>query len=89
MSQNANSEPFRTHIVKGRLNINPNNDMVKHWLFDADVKNEQECLKAENEAELANSMAKVCIDNGMNANDLQHLFPAVLRMLKSKSNWTK
>lgn len=34
-------------------------------------------------------MAKVAEKQGLNANDMHALFPAVLRMLKSKSEWAK
>jgi hypothetical protein len=34
-------------------------------------------------------MAIVAEKNGLTANDLQHLFPAVLRMLKDTSAWSK
>ena len=71
------------------MNIQPNHPMVKSWLFDAEANDYAAQDKALHEAELANAMANVAADNGMSANDLQHLFPAVLRMLKSNSNWAK
>jgi hypothetical protein len=54
--------------------------MVQNWLFTEDN---------EDEAMLANQMAVVAEKNGLTVNDLQHLFPAVLRMLKSNSRWSK
>lgn len=45
--------------------------------------------KAKAECELADAMANVAEVNGLSVNDLQHLFPAVLRMLKSNSPWAK
>lgn len=62
------------------LKIFPTHEMNKFWQF-----NEHE----EAEALLAQAMAMVGKKNKINANDLQHLFPAVLRMLKSNSDWSK
>ena len=64
----------------GVLEIYPAHPMVKNWLFTEDTKDE---------ALLANSMAMVAEKNGMSGNDLIHLFPAVLRMLKGKSQLSK
>lgn len=58
----------------------PTHPMVKNWVFGDDE---------EDEALLAHFMAKVAEKNGMNANDVMHIFPATLRMLKSESPWTK
>ena len=58
----------------------PTHKMINYWMF-----NEQE----QDEAALANYMAAIAAKSGMDANDLQHLFPAVLRMLKSDSIWAK
>lgn len=60
--------------------IFPVNYLVKNWLF----KEEE-----EEEATLAQAMADVAEKNGMDANDMSHLFPFVLRMLKSKIDWSK
>ena len=65
---------------KGEKEVFPAHDMVKNWLFTEDT---------EDEAALAHYMAKVAEKSGMTANDLQHLFPVVLRMLKSESKWSK
>ena len=54
--------------------IYPTHGMVYNWAF-----NEGE----EEEARLCNAMAEVAKKNGLDGNDLNHLFPAVLRMLKS------
>lgn len=54
--------------------------MVKNWLFTEDT---------EEEANLANAMAIVAEKSGMTVNALQHIFPAVLRMLKNDSDWSK
>ena len=65
---------------KGVQKVYPANWMVKNWLFQEDEKDE---------ATLAHAMAIVAEKNGMSSNDLQHLFPAVLRMLKSDIDWAK
>lgn len=60
--------------------IYPAHPMVKNWLFTQDT---------EAEAELAHHMAVVAEKSGMTANELHHIFPAVLRMLKNDSEWSK
>ena len=65
---------------KGVRTIRPVHHMVKHWAFDSEM---------EKEAILANAMAAVAEKSGMTANDLQHIFPAVLRMLKNDTTWAK
>jgi hypothetical protein len=64
----------------GVMEVFPTHNMVKHWLFTGDT---------EEEANLANAMAIVAEKSGMTVNDLQHIFPAVLRMLKNNSQWSK
>ena len=54
--------------------------MVKNWVFTEDE---------HAEATLAHAMAVVAEKNGMSANDLSHLFPALLRTLKSETDWAK
>jgi len=63
---------------KGVQKVFPAHWMAKTWLFT-------EAEQAE--ATLANSLAIVAEKNGLSANDLQHLFPAILRMLKSDIPW--
>ena len=65
---------------KGRKEIFPAHDRIKHWLFTEET---------EDEALLANYMARIAEKSGMNVNDLRHIFPAVLRMLKNNSEWSK
>ena len=65
---------------KGVKEVFPANEMVKNWLFTEDT---------EKEATLANAMAIVAAKGGLTANDLQHIFPAVLRMLKNDTVWSK
>lgn len=67
----------------------PNHDFVKPWVFGFTEGNESDELRAIKEANLADAMARVAELNGLSRNDMQHLFPAVLRMLKSQSDWTK
>lgn len=67
----------------------PNHDLVKNWVFGFDKGNESDELRAIKEANLSDAMARVAELNGLSRNDMQHLFPAVLRMLKSQSEWTK
>jgi len=65
---------------QGVRTIHPGHQMVKNWAFDDST---------EKEAVLANAMAHVAEKSGMTANDLQHIFPAVLRMLKNDTAWAK
>lgn len=76
-----NKELKFTYINGNEVDCYPMHNFAHHWTFDA--KTEQE------EALLANCMAKVAEKNGLNTNDLVGMFPLVLRMLKSKSNWAK
>ena len=66
--------------VKGEKQVFPTNRMVCNWLFTDET---------QEEAMLAHCMAEVAEKSGMTANDLQHIFSAVLRMLKNNSNWSK
>ena len=66
--------------VKGVHEVYPAHSFVKHWLFKAEEK-EEACL--------ANALAILAEKNGMTVNDLSHLFPAILRMLKSDIKWAK
>lgn len=59
--------------------VKPNNEMVKNWAFK---ENEVE------EAKLAAVLAELAEKNGLSKNDLQHVFPAVLRIMKSNSEWS-
>jgi hypothetical protein len=59
--------------------INPVNPMISHWRFNEDE---------EDEARLANQLAVLSEKSGMTVNDLQHIFPAILRMIKNTSAWS-
>lgn len=66
----------------------PTHRMVQNWMFKPESYT-HDSESAEKEANLADALAYVAEDNGLTVNDLQHLFPAILRMLKSNSAWTK
>ena len=69
---------LRFEYEKGVRFIYPAHPMVKNWRFEDGQ---------EAEAKLCHAMAVVAEKNGMSGNDLMHLFPASLRMLKSESKW--
>lgn len=69
---------IRYTFEDGKTNIFPINKLVSNWLFQ-DIEKE--------EAILCNSIAEVAEKNGLDQNDLQHLFPTILRMLKSDIKW--
>ena len=78
--EKADNDLLNYRWIKGTKEVFPSHRMVENWLFTEDT---------EDEAILAHQLAVVAEKNGLNANDLQHLFPAVLRMLKSNINWSK
>jgi hypothetical protein len=65
---------------KGKKKVFPAHPLVSNWLFTEET---------EEEAILAHALAMVAEKSGMTANDLLHLFPALLRMLKNDSAWSK
>ena len=65
---------------KGVAKIYPTEKPVDNWQFSD---------HEENEAMLATCVARVAKTNGLSANDIQHAFPLILRMLKSKSVWAE
>jgi hypothetical protein len=67
----------------------PEHQYVKSWIFPFDPNRPREEYMAEREANLADAVARVAADNGLSSNDVQYLFPAILRMLKSTSKWAK
>lgn len=75
-----NQEILKFTWKKGIKEVKPVHRIVQNWMFTEETE-EQACL--------AHYMAVVAEKNGLPANDLQHLFPAVLRMLKDNSNWSK
>jgi len=58
----------------------PAHPYVSNWQFD-----ENEI----NEATLAHFMAVVAEKNGLSNNEISHVFPIVLRILKSDIPWSK
>jgi len=52
--------------------------LVSNWVFEEDEGDE---------ALLAKYVAGVAEKNGLGANDLQHIYPAILRMLRSDIYW--
>lgn len=78
--------PIQYYWDEGQVVLFPKNKLIDNWTFSDPNKDSQ---YNEKEAALAHAMAEVAEANGMSANDLQHIFPAVLRMLKSTSEWAK
>ena len=66
--------------TKGVQAVFPENKLVSNWIFSE---------SEHDEAALAHFMGKVAEKNGLSANDMSHLFPYVLRMLKSDIPWSK
>jgi hypothetical protein len=71
---------LRYEWEKGEKQIFPCHPFVKSWWF----KDGEEA-----EATLANSLAIVAEKNGLSSNDMHHLFPAILRMMKSDIEWSR
>lgn len=80
--------------------ITPIHPSVKSWLFVGKLNKEafydenvspfdSEYQIVENEANLADAMARVAEDNGIEINQFRHIFTCTLRMLKSNSEWSK
>jgi len=63
---------------KGKLEVFPQHLFVKNWVFNEDEKDE---------AALAHYIAAVAEKNGMSANEVYQIFPAMLRMLRSNIDW--
>jgi len=54
--------------------------MIRNWLFEEGE---------EDQALLAHHMAVLAEKNGMSGNDMMHLFPAVLRILRCSGRWAE
>lgn len=63
-----------------KIVIRPTHKFVKHWNFNS---------KEKFEAYLAHFVGEIAEKNGLTKNDVMHIFPLVLRMLKSKSLWAE
>ncbi len=75
-----NTQLLKFKWDKGKKQVFPAHSMVKNWLFTEDT---------EDEAILANSMATIAEKSGVSINELQYMFPMVLRMLKNDSEWSR
>jgi hypothetical protein len=75
-----NQEVLKFTWKKGIKEVKPAHQMVQNWMFTEET---------EDHASLVHYMAVIAEKNGLTVNDLQHLFPAVLRMLKDNSNWSR
>ena len=71
---------FDQQTAKEEIKVYPNIEIVKNWQFK---HNEVE------EAILCAAVAQLAEKTGISVNSLQHLFPAILKMLNSNSSWTK
>ena len=76
-----------THEWRPIKGYKPIHHFVKQWLFQ--YENIQDEVIAMKEANLADAIARVAHGNGLSVNDVHKIFPLVLRMLKSNSEWTK
>lgn len=74
------NEILKFEYEKGVQRVHPVNELVKNWVFKEDE---------HDEATLAHFMGKIAKKNGLSANDMMHLYPYVLRMLKSDIEWAK
>lgn len=79
---------------KDEITINPMHRMVKNFAFivKKNKNKDDERIEIEqqnNDANLADAIARVAEQNGLSANDVMYIFPLVLRMLKSDSQWAK
>lgn len=66
--------------VGHEVGYSPTHPNVENWWFSQDE---------EKLAVLANAIANIAEDTGLSRNDLQHLFPYILRMLKVDSVWSE
>lgn len=65
----------------------PNHSYCKSWVFPIEPDDNHDT--PIHEANLADAFARVAADNGMSNNDVLQIFPSILRILKSKSQWAK
>ena len=73
-------EVLKFKYKKGVQEVYPAHPLVSNWIFNEDE---------HAEATLAHAFAVVAEKNGMSGNDIMHLYPAILRMLKSEIPWSK
>ena len=70
--------PIIVNFDNGEAYFSPKHRSVDNWRFSNESK-----------AGFVNYMAAIAEENGMSANDLHHLVPAILRMLKSQTEWAE
>lgn len=89
MSFQSNTKIAR--ITSETVQISPLHDFCKSWVFEHpnDVNAGKEEEIADLEANLADAVCRVAELNGLSINDAMHIFPFILRMLKSNSRWAK
>lgn len=73
-------DTIRYEYDNGTQYIFPNYPTVKNWRFNQGQ---------EAEAKLCYAMAELAEKNGVDINTLHHMFPATLRMLKTKGGWAE
>ena len=71
-------EILKFKYPKDGTKVYPDHKMVEHWQFPEGE---------ELEASIAHFLAKLAEQNGIGINEMQYLFPAVLKMFNSKSIW--
>lgn len=64
--------------IENGLKIEVKTSLCHNWLFKADEVEE---------AQLAIHLAELGVKTGISMNEFHHLFPMILRIMKSKSNW--
>ena len=75
---------------KGKIEkFSPDHLMVRNAGFYPIEETEKAADAAAKEANLLDALAYVGQENGMTGGELLNLFPAILRMLKSNSDWAK
>lgn len=62
------------------LILEVNEALCAHWIF---ASSEVE------EAKLAQQLSALGVKTGISMNEFQHIFPMILRIMKSKSDWSK
>lgn len=67
----------------------PRHDFVKGWVFSYEDDNSESFNQALIDAHFADALGRLAESNGMTSNEVMQLFPALMRMLKSKSDWAK
>ena len=77
--EDDNEQILNFTYKKGVQSVFPAHPFVSNWLFT---------VEELSEAQLAHHIAKVAEKNGLSNNDMMHIFPLVLRMLRSDIRWS-